>query len=405
MRKSIFFVAIFVFAIVQSQVRFEKGYIINHQNEKSEVLIKNLGWLNNPVFIEYKTSENEKIQNADVSRIKEFGVYNTSSYVVSEVDLDKSPEGPLNVLSADPKPNFVKETLFLQKIVDGKAKLFRYQAGNLVRFFYQTHDSEITPLVYNTYQVLNSEGIGRNMEFRKQLENNMKCGENWKTARRINYNQNSITQFFADYNSCVEGSSGIVAKKKKKLLGITIRPGVRYSKASLTHDLDEQRNAEFEGKFGFRGGLELEFFLPFAQNRFSVVAEPTYFNYSSSINRTRQYPYSLPVEETLSVKASGIDVPIGFRYNVYLDDSRVMLDAGMVLTSIFKSSSELTVSYQNPKTLQSARSFFFGAGYSFGNKYSAQLRLFTRRNLSDETHGYTNLNYSAMELVFGYKIF
>src|SRR5690606_16796626 len=116
MRKSIFFVAIFVFAIVQSQVRFEKGYIINHQNEKSEVLIKNLGWLNNPVFIEYKTSENEKIQKADVSRIKEFGVHNTPSYVVSEVDLDKSPEGPLNVLSADPKPNFVKETLFLQKI-------------------------------------------------------------------------------------------------------------------------------------------------------------------------------------------------------------------------------------------------------------------------------------------------
>ncbi|MGL6126113.1 MAG: hypothetical protein ACRC05_03280, partial [Chryseobacterium artocarpi] len=43
---------------IYAQVKYEKGYIINNDNVKTEVLIKNKGWVSNPDSFSYKKDDN-----------------------------------------------------------------------------------------------------------------------------------------------------------------------------------------------------------------------------------------------------------------------------------------------------------------------------------------------------------
>ena len=58
-----------------SQINFEKGYIIDKNNNKSECLIKNKDWLGNPTEFEYKLNQNSEIIIGNLNSIKDFLIY------------------------------------------------------------------------------------------------------------------------------------------------------------------------------------------------------------------------------------------------------------------------------------------------------------------------------------------
>ena len=115
-----------------SQISYEKGYFIDNANQKINCLIKNSDWKNNPTEFEYKLSEKGESKNATIRSIKEFGIDNSSKYIRSTVEIDRSSES-VNFLSNDMNPNFNKETLFLRVLVEGKANLLEYVDSNLKR--------------------------------------------------------------------------------------------------------------------------------------------------------------------------------------------------------------------------------------------------------------------------------
>ena len=43
-----------------AQISFEKGYFINNANQKTNCLIKNQDWKDNPTEFEYKLDENSE---------------------------------------------------------------------------------------------------------------------------------------------------------------------------------------------------------------------------------------------------------------------------------------------------------------------------------------------------------
>lgn len=53
MKKLLFVVILCSYSFTFSQIRFEKGYLINNQDVKSEVLIKNEDWTLNPTEFFY----------------------------------------------------------------------------------------------------------------------------------------------------------------------------------------------------------------------------------------------------------------------------------------------------------------------------------------------------------------
>jgi len=151
MKNLCLFVFILLTTYCHSQISFEKGYFIDNLNEKTECLIKNIAWKNNPTELEYKLSENGQVNVKTIRYVKEFGIYDKSKYTRYQVDIDRSSTA-LSNLSTDRRPEFKEERLFLKVLVEGDATLFLYEDGSLRRFFYSFENSEVEQLVYKNYK-------------------------------------------------------------------------------------------------------------------------------------------------------------------------------------------------------------------------------------------------------------
>ncbi len=174
MKKQLLFLTIAILSFNSySQIAFEKGYYIDNMNQKTNCLIKNIDWKNNPIEFEYKQSENSESKTMTIKSIKEFGIDNISKYIRTTINIDRSSEN-INSLSDDKIPIFQEEELFLKVLVEGKATLYEYVDGNLIRYFYNNDNSTIEQLIFKSY-ITPENNIGRNNRFREQLWINLKC--------------------------------------------------------------------------------------------------------------------------------------------------------------------------------------------------------------------------------------
>jgi len=105
------FLLIYSFKIF-AQANFEKGYFINNNGEKTECLIKNVDWLNNPTSFDYKLEESGKPQTNDITKVKVFEIYNTIKFIRAKVTVDLSVTN-VNYLSKKRQPDLVEQELFL----------------------------------------------------------------------------------------------------------------------------------------------------------------------------------------------------------------------------------------------------------------------------------------------------
>ena len=63
-----------------SQIKFEKGYFINNDGERTDCLIKNSDWRNNPMKFQYRLTEDSISKIATIESVKEFGINSFSKY-------------------------------------------------------------------------------------------------------------------------------------------------------------------------------------------------------------------------------------------------------------------------------------------------------------------------------------
>jgi hypothetical protein len=132
-----FFTLIFVLftLLAFSQNRFENGYIINNNNERTECLIKNEGWNSNPTTFFYKLNEHAEIIKGDLKQIKEFGIGNIFRFKRFKLSFDRS-SNTLQSMSTVKEPINIENTIYLRHLVEGVANLYYYQDSNLRRFFF-----------------------------------------------------------------------------------------------------------------------------------------------------------------------------------------------------------------------------------------------------------------------------
>jgi hypothetical protein len=193
-----------------TQVMFEKGYIIDKNDNRIECQIKNMDWKNNPEIIKYKIAPNDEEFAATVETIKEFQVYGYSRYILAKVDIDRSPD-ELSNLTTSREPKWSAEELFLKVLVDNKASLYKYESANFIRFFYSTDSSHISQLVHKEFLVedykygRNNTRLGENNTFQQQLLNEVNCG-GLKVAhfKALKYSESVLVKFFQKYNKCRE---------------------------------------------------------------------------------------------------------------------------------------------------------------------------------------------------------
>lgn len=378
-----------------SQISFEKGYYIDNDEQKIECLIKNSDWRSNPTEFEYKLSENSEQKKATIELVKEFGIYNYSKFLRTNVNIDRSSKN-FDDLSILRNPVFKEETLFLKILIDGKASLYQYIDGNLIRFFFSNdYSNNIEQLVFKNYKV-SSDLIGENNMFRQQLLNDLKCQNiKDKDIKKAKYDKDDLSKFFTQYNECDNSeSTNFVEKQKRDLFNLSLRLGVNSSSLSIVNGLYSDRSVDFENKLVLRFGIEAEFILPFYKNKWALIIEPTYQSYKSEKELTTS---------NAKVEYSSIQLPLGLRHYFFLNNnSKIFINASYIRDFPNNSS----VSYNTGSEWEITKtdaSFGFGIGYKKDDKYSLEFRYHTARAIVNSD--FIGSDYNTSSIIFGYSIF
>ncbi|RNA61647.1 hypothetical protein D1631_06755 [Chryseobacterium nematophagum] len=406
MRKAFLALLLFFVFFTNAQIKFEKGYLITTNDEKKEVLIKNMDWINTPTGFSYKTDQNSTELTGIPSNIKEFGIYNSSKYISYTGSIDYSSDNTTE-LSSKYEPELTESSVFLKEETVGTTNLYSYKGKNVIRFFYSNTHTSITPLINKKYYLEgNTSKIATNNSYIGQLKDLFSDDSNALTLiNQTKYNTSDLKKLFNVYNKTENVASSELKEKTK--FNLHIRPGINfYSSLGLKGSIFD---GVFPSKSSFRIGVEAEAVLPFNKNKWSIIFEPTYSAYSGktiTVKSNSLYEMSLD-------SYSFITLPIGIRHYMFINDKSKIFVNGQanVLTLRSGKAKNFDLLYSGQafekvplSTTQTFKSLSFGIGYNYNNKYSIEFRYNTNNNIIEDTTSQTaDIKYAS--IILGYNIF
>ncbi len=379
------------------QVTFDKGYFIRNDNQRIECEIKNLDWKRNPAKFIYRSLENGEEDRANIGTVKEFGIYNYSKFLRSNVEIDIS-----NKLYDRRNPTYSSEVVFLEVLIEGESNLYQYRGNNSEKYFYSTEESPgITQLVYKEYLTSNGQ-LAKNNYYQQQLINHLNCLElDVDKVERINYRKKDLTNVFIRENTCANSEfTNYTDKGKRDLFNLSLRARMNSSSLELwSADPNPNfRNTDFGKKIEFGIGIEAEFILPFNKNKWAIILEPTYQSFASQTESSTI---------TSQVNYRSIEFPIGIRYYLFLEDNAKFfvngtLTNGLVLFDF----PESKIEYNTGRDLEinSGGNFGLGFGYKHHDRYSLEIRFQEKRGVLG-SYQFWSSEYQTLSLIVGYSMF
>ena len=389
------FLAFALVIIAQScfaQIKFEPGYFISN-GTRTSCLIKNVDWKNNPTQFEYKMGSTANTEKGSIENVTEFGISKYSRYIRYTVDIDQSPED-VSKLSENKDPEFIKQTVYLKALTEGKASLYKYESGDLVRYFFNLDSLQPFQLIHKPYRA-DQTHIGENDAYKNQLSPLLTCTDITITdLEKLEYKDPELEKIISRFNSCDNSESiSYNQKTKKDLFNLNVRPGLNITSLTTINDVLVSGNYDFGTKATFRLGLEAEIIMPFQRNKWALIAEPVYQYYKASIpegNRVYKADYK------------SLEINAGIRHYFFLNDlSKIFLNATLILDYPFNSTVNAgTTDLEVAKSLNSS----FGAGYKFKDHFSAELKYQFKRELFNNYVSWFS-EYKTISVVFGYTLF
>ncbi len=405
MKQSLLAFALLFSVFYYGQIKFEKGYLIDNKNAKQEVLIKNEDWKNNPNSFDYKVSDTDKTQTATIKNIQEFGIYDGTHFIRTNVKIDRSSFN-LNNLSTDKNPDFKYETLFLKELVKGDINLFKYAETNQTKYFIQNNSGAIEQLIYKPY-LLNETDMVYNKEYKNQLKQYLICEAiTEKEIENTEYKEKDLTAIFAKYNQCKNPDNiGLTKKETKGDFNLNIRPRMNFNSLEFSNSyMGVSYNMGSKTTFGI--GVEFEYILPFNKKKWGIIIEPNYQYYQSEI--TEDLSNVSGGKLLVSTKYSAIEIPIGFRHYMFLNDnSKLFLNAQYVFGFVLNSEYEMRRadnSLLNKLDSKVQPALAFGLGYNYKNKYAAEVRMTTPHGITSE-YVFWSSTYKNLSIILSYNLF
>lgn len=388
----------FIFTInVFSQTSFVKGYFINNSNKKIDCFIKNEDWLNNPTKFKYKNNLDSEVKTLTINDVKEFGIVNTIKFQRYNVNIDRS-SNEADELDYNKNPFFNKEKLFLKLLIEGKANLYYYEDKGLVRYFFSKDNAEVKQLVFKSYLTNDGHTTANNNEFRRQMWVALQCESiSMKSLKTINYRKSDLVKFFIKYNVCSKSEFVNYQQKKKNRdsFNLNLRPGIRSSSLVLNNP-NGSRQIDFgKNLTSFRLGLEAEFILEFHNNKWALLLEPTYHQFSSDI-------------ETASISQKSLEVSLGLRHYMYLNKKDVKFFVNALIFYDINFDTQLDIQNRIPFSTEVDNSFniALGIGCKYKERFSLEIRhLPTRNTLTNLSEATWFTDVESLSIVLGYSIF
>ncbi|WP_152286525.1 hypothetical protein [Flavicella marina] len=420
MKKKYFaFVFLLSFIYANSQSKFEKGYIIDNKNKKTECLILNQGWSDTPYEIIYKSSEGATEKTLSIDDMKEFSLIGQSKFIRYTGKIERSKK-EIDDLTTENKPKFNVETIFLEEVISGTASLYVYRFEEINKFFFSAFETPIEPLVKITYLNTSRTTYKENNMYRQQLFNSLKC-DDLKTNRLewLKYESKDLAKYFEKYNVCinpdyVNENENHMKTKFMDYIHLNILPGVTYNQLRLQNLRYNFNDAGTANEFGYRIGAEIEAVIPYFNYSYSVILEPKYSSFS--------YKGYFDEASYFSGTYSIFEVSIGLRYKYRANEKSAFFINGnygfgfpstqnsdgvstkLYRDSFFNGVRTENLQYTDNEHKTALGSFEIGLGYKFKEKYSIELR-FTAVETDVLNRNLWTGSLARQNLIFGYTLF
>lgn len=214
MKKIFTFLLIFMFTNLFAQSKFGLGYYIDQSGNKIEGEISEITMNSFPShFIIRKKGKGETVETSTAILIK----YGSIVFEKKSFQYDPSTRMDIANMSRQKEFQLVNKTAFVQLMVNGDTKLFKYTENGVSTFFYEAANNQLITLKYKKY-LENSTDIHENKEFISQLKEvkNEKVNNNEGYYNAVKYNDEDLVEYFTKLN----GKSIKVDKKSKVLFNV-----------------------------------------------------------------------------------------------------------------------------------------------------------------------------------------
>jgi len=370
-------------------VKFEKGYFISSDSQRTGCFIKNIDWGDSPKSFQYKLGINDVVQKGELENVVEFGIDSGATFVRAKVKIDYVLADE-TFLNSNRNPSWIEETMFLEVLVKGAASLYMYKQNHFRQFYYQKGDSVLDPLVTKRYYD-EAGKLTTNFSYRQQLWNELKCSSlSLDYIGNLKYKEADLTEFFNRYNTCKDPNYEVNVKKKRKdALSLKITPGLSLSSLAARDFTQKIGN----DRLSFRLGAELEYLAPFNKNKWGLVLEPTFQYYKFQLARTGL---------KYNISYWTIELPVGIRHYLFLRKELKLFANGLFILNMknqqFKKEADIT-----KMEIKTGSNAAFGIGLA-SRKLSGELRYSLKRDVIT-SYIKTTARFTNVSFVVGYKIF
>lgn len=366
---------------LEGQSSFQPGYIVFENGQRENVSIYNLDWVDNPKRFRYRQEGNDETRIGTFATVAEFGLADGSlHYLRQVVNIDPSSSDP-GELNTSVEPPFIRDTVFLEWLVIGRTDLFSWSDGSIKRFYFRNGAGEPEPLISRKYRDGNKI-YSREHYFRGQLSRSLECkiiADN--EFRELEYRRNDLIRLITAANACGDAPSMTTARSdEKNRFSLGIRPGLALYSGELTvpsffggGDVILMQNAQ-----SARIGVEMEYYLPFASNRWRLYAEGAYQRYNTSGFGEADSP-------SVAIDHKVLELNLGVRRYVYFNEKVALFGQLMGAAKVPLQNSSL--SYRRSATapvirLETTWNFAVGAGLgvSFDDRYQLAVEYLPSQN-------------------------
>ena len=252
----------------------------------------------------------------DVSLVKSFELENGERYVRFQLQIDKSSD-KINSYSNVREPEYINKTFFAKELIIGDLSLYEYSTTDYTRYIIQNIKGGAEQLVYKPYRPATTEIIYNN-DYKKQIPKFINCkSTDLGFLQTLKHNQKDLINIILKNNICVDTNYKI--KERKIIKGdINLNFNVRGNYTTLSMNQDNEFLFEFEPKFTFGVGIELEYIFPVNNKKWAVIVEPSYSRFTST-SSLQMFNFvgatnSQFIVDNVLIEVNNLDIAIGVRH-------------------------------------------------------------------------------------------
>lgn len=382
-----------------AQIGFENGYYKDNKGTIVNCLIKNRNAYKSPTFIEIKTNDKDQVITKTIAEVSEFKVDGYPKYLRATVDIDDFVDNYAN-FSDIIEPTLTKSTVFLKLEAEGDANLYSYTKENFQKFYFSTNQDPIKLLIFKKYLVADNK-IAKNNLYKNQLSTGLVLTDELrKKLDLINYKLDDLVQFFNIHNKNNNSETTGNITKKKNPLKLRVKAGIVHNNFESEISENNFDYFSFPAATNLGVGFEIEHFLNFGKNKWSVYVEPIYESFKGKTVGPQVGAFTKNAEISLQI----LNVGLGVKHNMFLNKTSAIFVSADMRLFILMSEPNFTVNNKIFETDNTSLGSSFGVGYKY-NDFSLEYKLRTGINFTDSYGGGFDTKYVSFAILLGYTIF